>query len=212
MRIALMIAVAYLLGSIPTALIAGRLLKGIDIRTLGSGNAGATNTGRILGFRAGIAVALIDLAKGLAAVILVSRIAALPGSWGPVSCAIAAVIGHIFPVFAGFRGGKGVATAGGAGIALFPILSPICLACFFIVLVLSRRVVVASLSAALSLPVLYIVSCQLGTAFDESRLTFAIAVFIIIVLTHRANISRLIRGEEKKIDFRAMVKRGKEKP
>ncbi len=212
MLVALMLAAAYLLGSIPTAVIAGLLLKGVDIRTLGSGNAGAANTARVLGFKAGLIVALVDLAKGLAAVLLLSRVAALPGSWGPVACGIAAVVGHVFPVFAGFRGGKGVATAAGAGIALFPILSPICLACFLIAVVLSRWVVVASLSAAFSLPVLYLASCQLGAAFDEARLVFGCVVFIIIVFTHRANIFRLFQGEEKRINLSAVLKRGKQRP
>jgi acyl phosphate:glycerol-3-phosphate acyltransferase len=206
MLIALMLCVAYLLGSIPTALIAGRILKGIDIRKQGSGNAGATNTARVLGFKPGLIVAIVDLAKGLAAVLLVSRIASIPGSYGPVLCGIIAVIGHVFPVFAGFRGGKGVATAGGAGIALFPILSPLCLACFLLIVALSRRVVVASLSAAFSLPVLYLASLLFGAKFDPSRMEFAIFIVLFIVFTHRANISRLLHGEEKKLDFKSMFK------
>jgi acyl phosphate:glycerol-3-phosphate acyltransferase len=206
MLIALALAVSYLLGSIPTALIAGRLLEGIDIRRHGSGNAGATNTARVLGIRAGLAVALIDVAKGLGAVLLVSRIAVLPGSWAPVLCGIAAVIGHVFPVFAGFRGGKGVATAGGAGIALFPLLAPICLAFFLVAVALSRRVVVGSLVAAASLPVLYLGSMLLGAPWEPARMVFAGAILVFVVVTHRGNIARLIRGEEKKLDLKAMLR------
>jgi acyl phosphate:glycerol-3-phosphate acyltransferase len=207
MLIAVMLVAAYLLGSIPTALIAGRLLKGTDIRTQGSGNAGATNAARILGLRAGLVVAVVDLAKGLAAVLLVARIAPLPGSAGPVVCGIAAVAGHLFPVFAGFRGGKGVATFAGAAIALFPILAPFCLAAFLAAAALSRWVVVASLTAAFALPAAYLVSCAFGAVFDPWRMAFCAAVFLIVVFTHRGNIARLFRGEEKKIDFKAMVRR-----
>jgi glycerol-3-phosphate acyltransferase PlsY len=207
MLIAIMLVAAYLLGSIPTAVIAGRLLKGTDIRTQGSGNAGATNAARILGFRAGLVVAVVDIAKGLAAVLLVSLIAPLPGSAGPVLCGIAAVAGHVFPVFAGFRGGKGVATSAGAAIALFPILAPFCLAAFLLAAALSRWVVVASLTAAFVLPAAYLISCAFGAVFDPWRMAFAVAVFLIAVFTHRGNITRLLRGEEKKLDFKAMFRR-----
>jgi acyl phosphate:glycerol-3-phosphate acyltransferase len=207
MLIVVMLAAAYLLGSIPTAVIAGRLLKGIDIRTEGSGNAGATNAARTLGFKAGLVVAVIDLAKGIAAVLLVSRIAPFPGSEGAVLCGVAAITGQVFPVFAGFRGGKGVATSAGAAIALFPILAPFCLACFLLVAVLGRRVSLASLSAAFSLPAAYLISCAFGAIFDPWRMGFAAAVFLFTAITHRGNIARLFRGEEKKLDFKGMFRR-----
>jgi glycerol-3-phosphate acyltransferase PlsY len=207
MLIAIMLAAAYLLGSIPTAIIAGRLLKGIDIRTEGSGNAGATNAARALGFKAGLVVAGIDLAKGLMAVLLVSRIALIPGSAGAVLCGIAAVAGQVFPVFAGFRGGKGVATSAGAAIALFPILAPFCLACFLLVAALGRWVSLASLAAAFALPAAYLVSCAFGSVFDPWRMAFATAVFLIETFTHRGNIARLFRGEEKKLEFKGMFRR-----
>jgi len=207
MLIAIMLAAAYLVGSIPTAVIAGRLLKGTDIRSQGSGNAGATNAARILGFTAGLVVAAIDLAKGLAAVLLVSLIAPLSGSAGPVLCGIAAVAGHVFPVFAGFRGGKGVATSAGAAIALFPALAPICLAAFLLAAALSRWVVVASLTAAFVLPAAYLVSCAFGAVFDPWRMVLGAAVFFIVVFTHHGNIARLLRGEEKKLDFEALFRR-----
>ena len=207
MLIAVMLVAAYLLGSVPTAVIVGRRLKGIDIRTEGSGNAGATNAARILGFKAGLIVVVVDTAKGLAAVLLVSRIAPLPGLAGSVLCGIAAVAGHVFPVFAGFRGGKGVATSAGAAIALFPILAPFCLLFFLLIAALSRWVVVASLTAACALPALYIVSCAFGAAFDPWLMAFSAAVFLIAGFTHRGNIARLFRGEEKKLDLKAMFRR-----
>ena len=207
MLVVIMLVAAYVLGSIPTAVIAGRLLKRIDIRTEGSGNPGAANAARILGLKAGLVVAVVDLAKGPAAVLLVSRIAPLPGSAGPVFCGIAAVAGHIFPVFAGFRGGKGVATSTGAAIALFPILAPFCLLFCLLAAALSRWVVVASLTAAFVLPAAYLVSCTFGVVFDPWRMTFCAAVFLIAVFTHRGNIARLFRGEEKKLDPKAMFRR-----
>jgi acyl phosphate:glycerol-3-phosphate acyltransferase len=207
MLVAIMLVAAYLLGAIPTAVIAGRLLKGIDIRTEGSGNAGATNTARVLGFKAGLVVAVIDLAKGLAAVLLVSRIAPLAGFAGAVLCGIAAIAGHVFPVFVGFRGGKGVATAGGAAIALFPILAPICLAFFLLTAALSRWVSLASLVAAFTLPAAYLVACALGATFDPWLLGFAVAVFLVTTVTHRGNIGRLLRGKEKQLDIRGMLRR-----
>jgi acyl phosphate:glycerol-3-phosphate acyltransferase len=206
MLIVIMLATAYLLGSIPTAIIAGRLLKGIDIRTEGSGNAGATNAARALGFKAGLIVAVIDLAKGLVAVLLVSRIAPFAGSAGAVLCGIAAMAGQIFPLFAGFRGGKGVATSAGAAIALFPILAPFCLACFLVVAVLGRWVSLASLAAAFALPAAYLVSSAFGSVFDPWRMAFAAAVFLIATFTHHGNIARLFRGEENKLDFKGMFR------
>jgi glycerol-3-phosphate acyltransferase PlsY len=207
MLVVVMLAAAYLLGSIPTAVIAGRLLKGIDIRTEGSGNAGATNTARTLGFKAGLVVAIIDLAKGLVAVLLVSRIAPLPGSAGAVLCGITATAGQVFPVLAGFRGGKGVATSAGAAIALFPILAPFCLAIFLVVAALGRWVSLASMAAALALPAAYLVSCAFGSVFDPWRMAFAAAVFLIATFTHRGNIARLLSGEEKKLDFMGIFRR-----
>ena len=196
-----MLVLACLLGSIPTALLVGLLVKGTDIRTQGSGNAGATNAARILGVAAGILVAVVDVAKGFAAVTLVSRIAPLPGAAGPALCGMAAIIGHVFPVFAGFRGGKGVATAGGAILGLLPLLAPICFACFLVVAALSRRISLASICGAFALPAAYSVSWLLGTTPEPWRAGFSVAVFLMIVVTHRANIGRLLRGEEKPLDF-----------
>jgi acyl phosphate:glycerol-3-phosphate acyltransferase len=204
MTAVLMLILAYLLGSIPTAIIAARLRGGGDIRKEGSGNAGATNAARVLGLRVGIAVALIDLAKGLLAVLLVARIASVADGGSPALCGIAAVTGHVFPVFAGFRGGKGVATAAGAAIAVFPLLAPFCLVIFLVVSALSRWISLASLTAAFVLPGMYLASCLFGAHFDPWKAGFAVAAFLFIVMTHRENIARLIRGEEKKLDIKRM--------
>ena len=204
MTAVLMLILAYLLGSIPTAIIAARLRKGIDIRKEGSGNAGATNAARVLGLRVGIAVALIDLAKGLLAVLLVARIAPVADGGSPALCGIAAVTGHVFPVFAGFRGGKGVATAAGAAIAVFPLLAPFCLVIFLVMSALSRWISLASLTAAFVLPGMYLTSCLFGAHFDPWKAGFAIALVLFITVTHRGNIARLMRGEERKLDIKRM--------
>ena len=199
-----MLILAYLLGSIPTAIIAARLRRGIDIRKEGSGNAGATNAARVLGLRVGIAVALIDLAKGLLSVLLLARIAPVADGGSPALCGIAAVTGHVFPVFAGFRGGKGVATGAGAAIAVFPLLAPFCLVIFLVISALSRWISLASLAAAFFLPGMYLTSCLFEARFDPWKAGFAVAVFLFIVMTHRGNIARLIRGEERKLDIKRM--------
>jgi acyl phosphate:glycerol-3-phosphate acyltransferase len=202
--VALMLVVAYLVGSIPASIIAVRLLAGTDVRDQGSGNAGASNTARVLGWKAGLAVAAFDVAKGAAAVLLVSRIAplAVSPSAGPALCGLAAVVGHVLPVFAGFRGGKGVATAAGAAAALVPLLALFGLAAFAAAAALSRRASVASLAGAAALPVAYLVSRALGAAADPWQGGFCLAALLVLMLTHRSNIGRLLRGEEPRMAFR----------
>ena len=203
MAIALMLVVAYLAGSIPASIIAARLLDGTDIRDQGSGNAGATNAARVLGWKAGVAVAAFDVTKGVAAVLLVSRIAPLSASpsAAPALCGLAAVAGHVLPAFVGFRGGKGVATAAGAAAALAPLLAPFGLAAFTAAAVLSRRASVASLAGAAALPIAYLVSRALGAAADAWKGGFFLAVLLVLLLTHRRNIGRLLRGEEPRMSF-----------
>jgi len=191
---------AYLLGSIPTAVWAGRLFMNIDIREHGSGNAGAANAIRVLGWKVGIPVLLTDMAKGwLSAMLPVFFDLADPGSALAVNLQIAtgmiAIAGHVFPVFAGFRGGKGVATTAGVLLAINPLLTLSCLAVFIIVVLLTRIVSVSSISAGISFPVF------LFTLFDTPSPLFKIfSVFIAVALliTHRKNIQRLLKGEEKK--------------
>jgi acyl phosphate:glycerol-3-phosphate acyltransferase len=196
--VALMLVVAYLVGSIPASIIATRLLSGTDIRDQGSGNAGATNAARVLGWKAGVAVAAFDVAKGAVAVLLVSRIAPLAASpsAAPALCGFAAVVGHVLPVFAGFRGGKGVATAAGAVAALAPLPALFGLAAFAAAAALSRRASVASLAGAAALPVAYLVLRALGAAADPWKGGFCLAVLLVILVTHRSNIGRLLRGAE----------------
>ncbi len=204
MGLAGLILIAYLLGAFPTALLAGRLFKGIDIRTVGSGNVGATNTWRVLGWRAGVAVLAIDLAKGFIAAALVSKIPLGPLPLEPsdvaVLCGLAAVLGHVFPVYIGFRGGKGVATTTGMLIAVAPIPLGIAAGVFGLMLVLTGRVSIGSLLGAVSVPISIVLLAHYRVAVYPTillGLTSALAAFI--VFNHRANISRLLRGEERPI-------------
>jgi acyl phosphate:glycerol-3-phosphate acyltransferase len=192
---------AYLLGSIPTAVWAGKLFKGIDVREHGSGNAGAANAIRVLGWQLGIPVLIIDMAKGwLAAMMPVFLNLAEPGSAGltnlQIYTGLTAIIGHIFPVFARFRGGKGVATVFGVLLAIHPFLTLSCLGIFLIVFLLVRIVSVASMSAGISFPILLFIF------FDTPSVVFklfSIFVAIALIITHRNNIRRLLKGEEKRL-------------
>lgn len=197
------ILTAYLLGSIPTAVIVGKVFYGIDIRSVGSGNAGATNTIRILGMRAGIPVLLFDVFKSFAAVYL-SLFLNYPG-YTPnqleiyrIALGSAAVLGHVFPVFASFRGGKGVATVVGMLIALYPMPFFVILGCFILMMVLTQIVSVSSVTCSILFPIIVIF------VFHETRLPLiilAIGVAIFIPYTHRENIKRILAGTEKKFDF-----------
>jgi len=194
---------AYLLGSIPTAVWIGKWLHKTDVREHGSGNAGATNVIRILGWKTGIPVLLIDLAKGwLATMMPVFLDAAEPGSAMLTNLQIAAglfaITGHIFPVFAGFRGGKGVATMFGVLLALQPLLTLLCIGVFLTVLIITGIVSVSSMIAGIAFPVF------LFLLFNSPSLVFkifSIIVAIALLITHRKNIGRLLRGEEKKLSF-----------
>lgn len=196
----LALLLAYLIGSIPSAVWAGRLFHGIDIRQHGSGNAGATNTIRVLGWVTGIPVLLLDMAKGWFATSLPLYLHAAPqGSEqmtiAQIICGTAAILGHVFPAFAGFRGGKGVATTFGVLLALHPLLTVSCAGVFMAVLLLSGYVSLASMTAGLAFPVL------LMTVFNTPSITFrifAIVVAIALIITHKKNITRLLKGEEKK--------------
>jgi len=195
---------AYILGSIPTAVWVGKWFYQKDIRDYGSGNAGFTNALRVLGKKAGIPVLIIDVLKGIAAVKLSGWIA-YPDMNSeiiellPVTSAGLAIVGHIFPIFAGFRGGKGVATGMGIVLALFPLGAFIALGLFLIILIASRYVSLGSLIAGLSLPITILLT---GNGSNTPLLIFSISLAGLIVITHRYNIKRIIKGEENKVWFR----------
>ncbi|MBK9290392.1 MAG: glycerol-3-phosphate 1-O-acyltransferase PlsY [Bacteroidetes bacterium] len=198
------VLVGYLLGSIPTAVWVGKWFYGVDVRTKGSGNAGATNTIRVLGVKAGIPVIIVDILKGYVAVALSPVLAKMTGLTEvpavlDILVAAAAVIGHTLPVFAHFRGGKGVATLLGSGIALFPVASWLAVLVFVAVLLASRYVSVSSMLAGFSFTLMVILF------FPPPHWTYyalAIGVSLFLPITHRKNIQRLINGTESKVNFR----------
>lgn len=193
--------VSYLLGSIPFGVIAGKLARGIDLRERGSGNTGATNSFRVLGWKLGSLVASADIAKGYAAVALVSHIH-MPWSSVPpeqaafVVATLAAVLGHIKPVFAGFRGGKGFGTAAGAITAAYPIVAPFCLAVFLCALVLTGYVAACAAVTSLALPFIYLLAARLSDAgVDPAILAFFFAAFALTTLGVRKKLVLYFRGE-----------------
>ncbi|HLN56899.1 MAG TPA: glycerol-3-phosphate 1-O-acyltransferase PlsY [Bacteroidales bacterium] len=193
--------IAYLLGSIPTAVWIGKTFHNIDVRQHGSGNAGATNTIRVLGWATGIPVLIIDLGKGFLATMLPVFLHAAPGgSIAEINLKIVAgliaILGHIFPVFAGFRGGKGVASAFGVLLALQPLLTATSIGVFLLVFLSGGIVSIASITAGIAFPIL------LFTVFETPSVVFRIfSVFVAValIITHRKNIQRLLRGEEPRL-------------
>lgn len=201
MKELLLILIAYLIGSIPTALIVSKRFFGIDIRDYGSGNMGATNTFRVLGSRYGTMVMVFDMMKGVAAVSLYNFLPyyfhnELERTNFMIGLGLAAVAGHILPVFAGFRGGKGVATLFGMLLAVQPVIAISCIGVFLLVLFLTRYVSLSSILAALSLPICVL---WIWNEHEVMYRIFALLVAVLVVLTHQKNIGRILRGVESRI-------------
>jgi len=196
----LLIFLSYLMGSLPTAILVGRTLRGIDIREHGSGNAGGSNVFRVLGWKAGVFVMAVDVFKGFAATYWLPRLlsqdlVALPSA--QLIAGICAILGHIWTVFAGFHGGKGVGTAAGMLLALFPQALLVCFAVFVILLLATRIVAVASISAAVTLPVtLTLFRYQLHRPVPLPLYLFSFFAALLIIYTHRSNIRRMMDGTE----------------
>lgn len=204
---------SYLVGSIPSSIWVGKLVKGVDIREHGSGNAGATNTFRLLGWKPGVMVLAIDFFKGFGSSLWISQLAYHIGS-GPVSlfefwdvdpflrivCGLVAVIGHMFPIYAHFEGGKGMATAAGMLCGIEPVSVGLTALVFTFVMVTSRFVSLASLIAAFCYPlILLVLRYGLGWDLDGSILIFGAIVGLGIIVKHRDNISRLLEGTENQV-------------
>lgn len=191
--LAIAMLAAYTVGAIPFSAIAARL-KGIDLRVHGSGNLGATNAIRVLGPGLGVPVLLADILKGVFAAAAVPAFFGLFDESGRLLCAAAAVIGHTFPVFARFKGGKGVATAGGAFLTLAPVGTGIALAVFVVALLVGRYVSLASVLAAVTLPM------AVWTTGGSTTLRIAaLATAVLVVIRHRTNLDRLRRGTESRV-------------
>ncbi len=193
--------IAYLLGSIPTAVWLGKAKYGVDVREHGSNNAGATNTFRVLGKKPGIVVLSIDIIKGIVAVIL-PIIVGVDGVDHLINvklvCALLAVVGHVLPVFACFNGGKGVATSLGVIIGVHPAAAAICLGLFLITFIVSKFVSLGAIIASVSFPLSIIV------LFKETSpwlIAFSLVLSCAVIFAHRKNIGRLIRGEENRMNL-----------
>ncbi len=200
---------AYLIGSIPTAVWIGRYFYKIDVREYGSGNAGATNTFRVLGKKAGIPVLLIDVLKGFSAVCLARFSPYISGSNQFINLelvlGIASLVGHIFPLFASFRGGKGIATLLGIILAVHPYAAFISIAIFIAVLLISSYVSLSSMVSAVAFPIVVIFIFKTTV---PSLIIFSILIAIMVLITHQKNIERLLRREESKAK---LIKKKKKK-
>jgi glycerol-3-phosphate acyltransferase PlsY len=213
---------SYLVGSIPTSIIVARWRRGIDIRQHGSGNAGGTNVIRVLGWRMGVFVILMDMAKGLFATIVVARL-----MYGPIPftnltpfddftvvqiiAGCAAILGHVWTVFAGFRGGKGIATAAGMLLGVAPIEVAVSFGVFALVFLITHYVSLGSLSAAVAFPLTMFFRENVFMAEVPGYNTlifFSLGISVLIIYTHRANIRRLLRGTENKIQRIPFFNRG----
>ncbi len=193
---------AYLIGSIPTSYLFGKA-KGIDLRKQGSGNVGATNALRVLGPKIGIITLIIDIAKGFLPVHICRLILPASSDIFLIAVGISAISGHIFTIFLKFKGGKGVATSAGVFLALDPIATGITFAVFVIIVVVSRYVSLGSIIGVLVLVTVELIT-NLNNSFQHMAiLILSVVIGIFIIIRHRSNIGRLVRGEENKISFRS---------
>jgi acyl phosphate:glycerol-3-phosphate acyltransferase len=200
LEITLFTLISYLLGSMPSAVWVGKAYFGVDVREYGSGNAGATNTFRVLGKKAGAAVLFLDVLKGFTAACLVRYLPEFhPGTARYINLqllfGISALLGHLFPVFVGFKGGKGIATLFGMLIAIHYLSAMACLGIFLLMLFSTRYVSLSSISAAIMFPVLLI---YFFNRDEPLFIAFGICVALLVLLTHQKNIKRLLTGNENK--------------
>jgi glycerol-3-phosphate acyltransferase PlsY len=197
------VVVSYLLGSVPIGYIIGKV-AGVDIRKSGSGNIGATNVLRVLGKKYGYAVFFLDALKGFAAVrICLALVSATPAArayadFFALLGAVVCVVGHAFPIWLGFKGGKGVATSAGVIIGLMPLAAVILFPIWFIVFEISRYVSVASICAAISLPITIALFLKFKVMDSIVLLYFSLALAVVVVWQHRSNFSRLLNGTEQR--------------
>ncbi len=218
--LAIIILLSYLVGSIPNSIIISKAVKGIDIRKHGSGNAGGTNVMRVLGWKHGMLVILLDALKGAIAVVVIARLHYGPLPFANVSpfddftlvqiiAGMAAVVGHIWTIFAGFKGGKGIATALGMMLMLITIDMLIALGVFVVVVSISRYVSLGSILTAIAVPsVLYIREnvFHVDIVGYNVLFPFIIVVSLLVIFTHRKNLVRLFNGSESKISFKKKFK------
>ncbi|HAL56618.1 MAG TPA: acyl-phosphate glycerol 3-phosphate acyltransferase [Bacteroidetes bacterium] len=213
-NLAIVILLSYIAGSIPTSIIFSKWLHGFDIRTKGSGNAGGTNVFRVLGWKSGLLVSIVDIGKGVLATTIIARL-----FWDPtlpfynrtpfddftiiqMICGGAAIVGHIWTVFAGFKGGKGIATGAGMLIGITPTEFAISVGVFFIVFIAWKYVSLGSISGAVAFPLsLFVRHNIFGDEIHSYKtlIAFSLSVAILLVYSHRQNIKRLLEGTENRI-------------
>ncbi len=214
LQLLLLLLLSFITGSFPTSIILGKLVKGIDIREHGSGNAGGTNVFRVLGWKPALIVVIIDIFKGwlptaIYATILLKGLPSADVGVIQILCGFAAVLGHTYTIFAGFRGGKGIGTLAGMLIALFPIAFPLCLLAFVITLILTGYVSLSSIIATVALPIILLIMPIFGIQQSSlSLLIFALLIPWFAIFTHRSNIVRLRDGTENRFE-KAMIFRKK---
>jgi glycerol-3-phosphate acyltransferase PlsY len=209
MALAPLLLISYLVGAIPTGFIVGKLLRNIDIRHHGSGNLGGTNVWRVLGPKAGAFVLGCDIGKGYLVVAIIAQIRFTPllldYAVVAILCGLAAIIGHVFPIYLQLRGGKGVATTGGVMIALAPLPTAISIGLFAVILTSTGYVALGSIIAACLLPIsLVIFNRFTGLQFHPLLIGFTTALALFILFNHRRNIARLLAGKENRFE-RAMI-------
>lgn len=209
------IILSYLIGSIPTSIIVSKLARGIDIRDYGSGNAGGTNVIRVLGWKHGVLVIILDALKGVLAVVVVARLhyGSMPFhnvtpfddfTLVQIIAGISAVIGHIWTVFAGFRGGKGIATALGMLLMITTIDMLVAIGVFVLVVSISKYVSLGSIIGAIAVPLTLVIReniFNVNIPGYNTLLPFVIAISMLVIFTHRKNVVRLLNGNESKISF-----------
>ncbi len=201
------IVFSYLVGSLPTGYIFAKFFKRIDIRTIGSGSTGATNTMRLLGPKIAAIVLLIDVFKGLFATMLISRInlgdLAMNQSWLMMIAGLAAIIGHIFPIWIGFKGGKGIGTAAGMLLGMLPLETAFALAVFIVTAASTKYISLGSIVASIFISVALIAERLVFEDFIEpAQISLGVVLTILVLVTHRQNIGRLLKGTENKFSFK----------
>jgi len=215
MEFIILLVLSYLTGSIPTSIIVSRIAKNIDIRDHGSGNAGATNVYRILGWKYALIVLLLDIFKAwlptaIYATTIFQYISILDIGFMQILCGSFAVIGHTYPIFARFKGGKGVGPLIGVLLALFPIAFPLCLIVAIAIIVTTGYVSLGSIFAAISLPIFILILPVLGIISPNlSLVVFSLLVPWFVIYTHRSNISRIRNGTENRFDKALIFKNKK---
>lgn len=218
--LATIIILSYFIGSIPTSIIVSKLTKGIDIREHGSGNAGGTNVMRVLGWKHGLLVILLDALKGVLVVVVVARLhyGSMPFQNATpfddftlvqIIAGVSAVIGHIWTVFAGFKGGKGIATALGVLVMIITVDMLVAVGIFVLVVTISRYVSLGSILGAVSVPLTLVIRENLfnvNIAGYNTLLPFVIFLALLVIFTHRKNVIRLFNGNENKVSFKKKIK------